>query len=156
MLIFPARIANIEGKPVFYLFSVRQVAEVLTHVDAHPVPFAPEFTQGVTHWRGRVLPILSLEHCLGVAPFENQKPLKPIVVRSVIKDSTGALKELYAICKVGTEVHLLDFPLDYESIPVPEEIVNRSYIYGTYKMQKGLLLVINVEKILNANIIKDA
>lgn len=155
VLIFPGRTADIEGKPVFYLFSIRQVAEVLTHVDAQLVPFAPAYVQGIAHWRDRVLPVLSLEQCLGIKQSDNQMPQQTIVVRGVTKDSTDNLHELYAICKVGAGVHHLDFPLECEPVAAADHIPNAFYLHGAYQMQKRLLLVINIEKVLKATIVNE-
>lgn len=148
VLIFPARTPGAHGKQVYYLFSLRQVVDVLKQTNPQPVPFGPEFAEGVTQWRGRVLPILCLEHCLGMKTSEATIPLRTIVVRGVHQSNGHEPREFYAIFKVGAAVRQLGLPLECNPIPVPRWITNASALSGAYEMEKTILLVVNLEKIL--------
>ncbi len=150
VFIFPARTSGFDGNPVYYLFSVRQVVEVLRHVDVQAVPFGPKYAEGVAEWRGHVLPILSLEKCLGLQESNEQMPRRTIVVRSVAENSNGNFHESYAIVKVGAAVHQLALPLACEPVDVPHWVTETACLSGVYQMQERFLLVVNVEKILNA------
>lgn len=144
---FPAQIPEMEGKKPFYLFSVQQVVEVLRHTDAHYVPFGPKYAEGVSEWRGRVLPMLSLESCLGVKKSDTPMPLRPIVVRTVTEKS-GDLQERYAIFKVGASVIQCASSQACEPVAVPNWVTDASCVSGVYQMQERLLLVMNISKLL--------
>lgn len=150
VLIFPARTPGVQGKQVYYLFSLRQVVDVLRQADPQPVPFGPRFAEGVAQWRGRVLPVLSLEHCLGMKTSDETLPLRTIVVRGVHQGNGHEPRELYAIFKVGAAVRQLGLPLDCNPIPVPPWITDASALSGVYEMEEIILLVVNLEKILGA------
>ncbi len=155
VLIFPARMPEMEGKRVFYLFSVRQVAEVLSHANVQPVPFGPRYAEGVSEWRGCILPVLSLEQCLGLKASNEQMPLRTIVARSVTKDNLDNQHEMYGIFKVGAAIRQLGFPLACEPTAIPDWVTDGSCLYGVYKMQASLLMVVNIEKILNPKIFEN-
>lgn len=150
VFMFPARAPVIQGKRLSYLFSVRQVAEVLDHPAAQPVPFAPSYTEGVTQWRGRVLPILSLEHCLGIGISEENIPQRSIVVRSVIVDTADNLQERFTVFKVGAAIRQLELPLTCTPTRIPDWIFDPSMLSGVYESNGALYLVVNLENILDS------
>jgi chemotaxis signal transduction protein len=150
VLAFPARTPVVESKRIFYLFSVRQVAEVLIHVGVHPVPYAPHYAEGVIQWRGRVLPVLSLEHFIGIAVSGDPKHLRSIVIRSIAKDNTGIFHEVYTVFKVGAAIQQIDLPMPCEPVNAPDWVTNATVLSGVYQFEQQLFLVINMEAILDA------
>lgn len=150
VLLLPARTHEVKGKSLYYLFSVRQVAEVLLHTAIQPVPFTPLYVKGVAEWCGRVVPVLSLERCLGMEILAGRMPLRDVVVRSVTQNNGGQLEEHYAICRVGAAIRRMELPLDCEPGKVPDRITDASCLTAVYHMQASVLLVVNLEKIINA------
>ena len=148
VLVFPARTPEIAGERIFYLFSVRQVAEVLIRVNVQPVPYAPPYAEGVIQWRGRVLPVLSLEHFLGIGVSADQMHLRSIVVRSVAKDRGDTFHEEFTVFKVGAATRQMDLPLTYEPVNVPDWIDDGTVLSGAYRLERHLFLVINMKAIL--------
>jgi chemotaxis signal transduction protein len=148
VIVFPARTPVVENKQIFYLFSVRQVAEVLNCVNVHPVPHAAHYAEGVTQWRGRVLPVLSLEHFLGITVSGDQKHLRSIVVRSIAKDSDDMFHEVYTVFKVGAAIQQLELPMNCKPVSVPDWVTDATVLSGVYQWERRLLLVINMEAIL--------
>lgn len=149
VLLLPARTPDIQGGSLYYLFSVRQVAEILLNTTIQRVPFAPPFVQGVAGWCGRTLPVLSLERCLGLETLTDRMPLRDVVVRSVTQNNGGQLGEHYAICRVGAAIRHLELPLDCEPGKVPDRITDASCLTAVYHMPGSVLLVVNLEKIIN-------
>jgi chemotaxis signal transduction protein len=149
VFVFPARTPVVESKRIYYLFSVRQVVEVLNCVSVHPVPYAPHYAEGVTQWRGRVLPVMSLEHFLGIAVSGDQKHLRSIVVRSITKDSVDMFHEVYTIFKVGAAIQQIDLPMACEPVSVPDWVTNANVLSGVYQLERNLFLVINMGAILD-------
>lgn len=150
ILLLPARTPDIKGRSLYFLFSVRQVAEVLLNITIQRVPFAPPFVQGVAGWCDRVLPVLSLEHCLGMEILADRMPPRDVVVRSVTQTNEGQFREHYAICRVGAAIRHMELPLDCEPGKVPDRIADASCLTAVYQMQTSVLLVVNLEKIINA------
>jgi chemotaxis signal transduction protein len=150
VLLLPARTPDIHGRTVYYLFSVRQVAEVLLNTMIQRVPFAPPYVQGVAGWCERVLPVLCLERCLGSELLADRMPPRDVVVRSVVLDEGGQPEEHYAICRVGAAIRHVELPLDCEPGTVPEGVTDASCLTAVYDMQASILMVVNLEKIINA------
>lgn len=149
VLLFPAMASEVQGRQIHYLFSVRQVAEVLSEIQVHDVPFGPQYVQGIAEWRGRSLPVLSLEHCLGLdRPETAEMKLRTVVVRGVHQHTDDDPQELYGIVQVGTAVRKLELPLACKPISMPAWIVGTSYMKGIYEWEQHLLLVVDIEKIL--------
>lgn len=155
VFVFPARTPVVESKQIFYLFSVRQVAEVLNCVSVHPVPYAPHYAEGVTQWRGRVLPVLSLENFLGIAVSGDQMNLRSIVIRSITKDSVDMFHEVYTIFKVGAAIQQIALPMACEPVSIPNWVTNANVLSGVYQLERNLFLVINMGAILDAGNIGD-
>lgn len=50
-----------------------------------PVPFSPQYIAGVAEWRDQVLPVISLEACLGMETLKFYR-VQPIKIRNGIKN----------------------------------------------------------------------
>ncbi|MGD8836155.1 MAG: chemotaxis protein CheW [Desulfobacteraceae bacterium] len=148
IFMFPARTPEFQGKKIAYLFSLRQVAEVLNHADTQPVPFAPAHTEGVAQWRGRILAVMSLERCLGIGISGEQMHQRSIVVRNVTRDAADNLQEVYTIINVGAAIRQLGLPLACEPTRVPDWVLDPSFLSGVYESDDGLLFVVNLGTIL--------
>jgi chemotaxis signal transduction protein len=150
VLLLPARTPDIKGRSLYYLFSVRQVAEVLLNTTIQRVPSALPYVRGVAEWCGRVMPVLSLERCLGLEILADRMPSRDVVVRSVTYSNGEQLQEDYAICRVGTAIRHMELPLECEPETVPDRVTDASSLTAVYSMPAALLLVVNLEKIISA------
>lgn len=152
VFVFPARRREVEGSRIFYLFSIRQVAEVLNRADVQPVPLAPPHAEGLTLWRGHILPMISLEHCLGISVPGEQMPVRNIVARTITRDSNETLNEIYTVFRVGAAIRQMNLPLICEPTGVPDWVSNASVLSGVYQLKNHLYLVMNMEAILTSNV----
>jgi len=76
VLIFPAQTPKVLDRQVYFLFSLVQMEDVIMDAAVHPVPFSPPYIEGVAEWRDHVVPVLSLEECLGLKPLLKKKQLR--------------------------------------------------------------------------------
>ena len=65
VIAFPARTPLVGGRQILFMFSVRQVVDVLRQVDLRPGTGAGHAV-GLADWRGSMVPVLDLEKCLGL------------------------------------------------------------------------------------------
>ncbi len=149
VLAFPAQAPNVEGGHLYFLFSVRQVIDVLREVNLEPLPLGSKYAHGVAEWRGRMLPVLSLESCLGLPESEETLAQRTIVIRGVYQRDDQDPQDLYGICRVGAAVRKLELPLACEPIAAPSWIPQSAYLKGVYAMENNLLLVADVQQILS-------
>jgi chemotaxis signal transduction protein len=148
VLVFPARSPKFKNRQVYYLFSLRQVVDVLRQANTQPVPFSPQYVEGIAEWRGRVLPVLSLEQCLGIGMSKEAIPMRTIVVRGAQQSDGNEVHDFYAIFNVGAAVRQYDLPLECKPLAIPQWIANGYCLSGAYQMDKQVLLAINLENVL--------
>jgi chemotaxis signal transduction protein len=148
VLIFPARVPNYHNRSVHYLFSLRQIVDVLRQPATQWIPFGPSYAKGIAEWRGRVLPVLSLEQSLGMETSDQAMPLRTIVVQGVHQGKGSKLQAIYAILNVGAAVRQHQLPLDCTPLKIPHWISKRSFVSGAYNRENQLLLAINLERML--------
>lgn len=68
LLVFSSQLGESFARPVRFALSLRQVLEVASLSERSPIPGAPSWVRGVCLWRRQPLPIVDLDHYLGLAP----------------------------------------------------------------------------------------
>jgi chemotaxis signal transduction protein len=141
VLVVPARTPAVSSRKVFFMFVLRQVTEVLRKTAVYPVPFAPPHLPGIARWRGRVVPVLSLEGCLSLAQNECTTPDRLMAVRT-------RHARVGAILKIDPGLRLIHPPA--EARPAEGDLkVPPPLIRGVYEWTEGLLIVPHLENILS-------
>jgi chemotaxis signal transduction protein len=148
VIAFPARAPLVSGRQLHFLFSVRQVVDVLRQVDSQPITSDQHYFHGIAKWRGRVVPVIGLEECLGLRIVKNGMPLRTIVIRGAKQCVTGEVKDLYAICKLGAAVRQYQLPIACRPVTPPQKLPGVDFLKGVYAMDEYLFMVINMEGLL--------
>jgi purine-binding chemotaxis protein CheW len=68
-------------RPVTFGLPIGQVAEILEPLSVPPVPGAPTFVAGIVNWRERLVPVVDLNHLLGL-PSAGGSRSRLMVVRA--------------------------------------------------------------------------
>lgn len=120
---------------------VLKVQDVIAETAIHRLPLAPPEVAGSLNLRGRIVTAIDLRRRLGLAPREAGAPHM-----SVIIERGG---ELYALLvdDVG-DVLWLAQPA-YEPAPTTLARQWRSLCPGLYRLERRLLLVLDVERVLD-------
>jgi len=146
VLIFPAQTPNVLDRPVYFLFSLVQMEDVIMDAAVHPVPFSPPYIEGVAEWRDHVVPVLSLEGCLGMKPEKSQKARRLMVVR-VAKKEVTKVENHRSMLRVVPPIRMATLPI--ECTPTSAGWIPESnLVRGIYEWEKGFLVVAHTEKIL--------
>jgi purine-binding chemotaxis protein CheW len=106
------------------------------------VPRAPNFVEGVTNLRGKVLPVIDLRKRFGLPAEESTKEAR-IVVTEMDGSTVGML--------VDTVSEVLD--VANEAIEPPSPIVttvDSGFITGIAKVDDRLVILLDLEKVLSA------
>ncbi len=130
-------------KDVRYGIRIDFVIEVIKLMEITPLPKTPEFIKGVINLRGKVIPIIDLRERFGYEKVELTDESRIII--SLIENK----KEIGLIVDSVSEV----LTLSSEVIEPPMSItgsLKTDYILGIAKMESGLILLINIEKILTS------
>lgn len=129
-----------------YGVEVHQVKSIekLEHITR--VPRTPEFVKGVINLRGVVTPIIDLRKRFDLEESEYTESTRIIIV---------AVGELEVGLIVDAANDVIDIPVDAVE-PPPEVVggVEAAYLRGVAKLDKRLLILLNLDKVLSTEEIK--
>ncbi|MGQ9677479.1 MAG: chemotaxis protein CheW [Chloroflexota bacterium] len=126
-----------------YGVDIATVHEIIRMQHVTRVPRAPEFVEGVTNLRGRVIPVVDLRRRFGLAIAENTASTRIVVVE--IGDHTiGAV--------VDSVSEVLRIPADSIELPSPViTTVDSDYLRGIAKLDGRLIILLSLDKVLSAD-----
>jgi len=129
-----------------YGVEVNQVRSIerLEHITR--VPRTPKFVKGVINLRGIVTPIINLRSRFGLEEIDYTESTRIIIV---------AVGELEVGLIVDSANDVIDIPVN--AIEPPPEVVGgveAAYLRGVAKLEKRLLILLNLDKVLNTEEIK--
>ena len=123
---------------------VLEVHDVLNAQKMTKVPLSPDSVAGVLNLRGRIVTAIDLRIHLGFEPREDKDKFMSVVVEhkgepySLLIDSVG---EVLALSES-----------DFERAPVTLDERIREVALGVFRLEKELLIVLNVESLLEYHI----
>jgi purine-binding chemotaxis protein CheW len=129
-----------------YGISILKVKEIIGMMAITSVPRTPEFVKGVINLRGKVIPVmdLRLKFSMEAIPYSERTCI--IVVEIESQDSTvligivvDAVSEVLNI--KGEEI---------EETPAFGSKLDTEYILGMAKMDGGVKILLDIDKVLNA------
>lgn len=128
------------GRQLFGL-PLTGVSDVLDARPLTPVPLAPPEVAGSLNLRGRIITAIDVRRRLGLpaAPPDAEH-------MSIVTDSDGELFNLI-VDSVGEVLAVGDE--QYEDNPVTLEPAWRRFSAGIYRLNEGLMVVLNVEPLLD-------
>lgn len=121
---------------------IRQVQEINRSLRLTPVPHAPEAVCGVINLRGEVVTVLDLRRVLGLPPAEMNRS-----TRNVIVNSNG--EQIGLLVDQVTDVVTCHAS---EIDPLPENLggVSQRFFQGVFKLDQGLLVILDVTETLSS------
>lgn len=130
-----------------YGLSVSQVRSIERMEHITRVPGTASFVKGVINLRGVVTPIIDLRNRFGLSEATYTDHTRIIIV---------ATEEVEVGLIVDAANDVLDIPVDSIE-PTPEVVgsVEVEYIEGVAKLDKRLLVLLNLEKVLNPEELKE-
>ncbi len=129
-----------------YGVGIEAVHEIVKVPDITEVPDAPAFLQGVINLRGKIVPVVDLRKRMRLEGKEKTKSS-----RVLITENDGRLIGLL----VDAVSEVLKVPP--ESVEAPPEMVSSvgvEYITGVAKVDGGLIILLNLGKVLSVEDMK--
>ncbi|MCB1191878.1 MAG: purine-binding chemotaxis protein CheW [Leptospiraceae bacterium] len=130
------------GKEEFGL-DIMQIQEIITLPSVTKIPRAPGFIEGIIDLRDSVLPVVDLRKKLLLPPKEFDEETRVLVV--TLKNFMIGL-----IVDFVTEVLRLQNE-KIEATPNMISDVDTEYVKGISRIKRGLILILDVEKIFSSN-----
>lgn len=117
---------------------VSQVLGVNPMMEIYHVPKAPDFVEGVVRIRNKVIPVIDLRKRLGIEKREHSKKSRIIIAK---------LSGVRAGIIVDGVSSVIDIPS--QNVEPPSSVLDHaSLLKGVGKLEKRLLLLLDLDKIL--------
>ena len=129
------------GKAI-YAIPLSRVQEVAAHREVTPVPRTPEYVEGLINFQGKIVVSINVGKLLGVGSGIDVQPMN-VIVRG---------EDFFCCLKVDQVLDVIDVEgkmLNEMPGNIDEKI--KKFAKGIYKLDENLAIVLNLEKILNAN-----
>lgn len=131
-------IFSINGE--YYATDIMEVERILGFETPTKLPDAPSFVEGVINYENRILPVISLSRRFNLPT--NEKKTDPKIIVAKEKENRIGI-----IVDVVSEVR--DVKADYiENPPEVVSSISRRYIRGLIKLEKQIIIFLNLSSIL--------
>lgn len=122
---------------------VQNVQEVLRSQPTTHVPLSPPVVHGLMNLRGQIVSALSFRERLGLPP--NDPGTQPMNI--VIRSSEGPISIL--VDEIGDVIKVDESQFE----PAPETLrgAQRELTRGAYKLENGLLLILDTDRVIGTN-----
>lgn len=124
-----------------YGIDVLQVQEVLRVSEISPVPGALSFVIGIINLRGNVVTVLDGRHRFGLPPKDPDEASRIIVVDAFDKVVGLLVDSVSEVAYVPAA--------EVESLPAVGTDDNAKFVSGVYNREGGLLILVDLAKLLN-------
>jgi purine-binding chemotaxis protein CheW len=124
----------------FFGMPVQRVQEVIRYQEMTPVPLVPDVVRGLINLRGQIVTAVDLRRRLGMC----ERPAGQLPMNVVARTDDGPVSLL--VDEIGD---VLEVSQDsYERTPENMTAQQKEMVEGVYKLEKRLLLVLNVDRAL--------
>jgi len=129
-----------------YGIGILKIKEIIGMMPITSVPQTPDFVKGVINLRGKVIPVVDLRLRFGMASIDYNERTCIIVVE--IMGESGTVMIGIVVDAVSEVLNIKGD--DIEDTPTFGARLNTDYILGMAKMGGGVKILLDIDKVLNA------
>jgi len=129
-----------------YGIGILKIKEIIGMMPITPVPQTPEFVKGVINLRGKVIPVVDLRLRFGMEEIGYTERTCIIVVE--IAGDTGTVQTGIVVDAVSEVMNIKGD--DIEDSPSFGTKLDTDYILGMAKMEGGVKILLDIDKVLTA------
>lgn len=130
-----------------YGIGILKIKEIIGMMPITTVPQTPNFVKGVINLRGKVIPVMDLRLRFGIESIEYNERTCIIVVEIV-----GELSTVQIGIVVDSVSEVLNVKnSEVEDTPTFGTKLDTDYILGMAKMEGGVKILLDIDKVLNAD-----
>ena len=141
----PRQICTFSLGDQLFGIDVMNVQEVVRYQEMTEVPLAPPEIKGLINLRGRIVTAIDLRTRLDMEPLVREEPPQNVIVHRRNDSEVVSL----LVDEIGDVLYVDEDA--FERAPETLRGKWRELIAGTYKLEKRLLLVLDVEKTLDVH-----
>jgi purine-binding chemotaxis protein CheW len=130
-----------------YGIGILKVKEIIGMMNITVIPKTPDYVKGVINLRGKVIPVIDLRLKFGMVPVDYTERTCIIVVE--VESETGTLLIGIVVDSVSEVLNVKS-----ENIEPPPEFgtsLDTDYIVGMAKMDSGVKILLDINKVLRAD-----
>ncbi len=128
-----------------YGIGILKIKEIIGMMAITTVPQTPDFVKGVINLRGKVIPVMDLRLRFNMEAMEYTERTCIIVVE--IEAGTGTIQIGIVVDSVSEVLNIKEE--DTEDTPTFGTKLNTEYILGMAKMEGGVKILLDIDKVLN-------
>lgn len=129
-----------------YGISILKVKEIIQMMSVTAVPRTPPYVKGVINLRGKVIPVVDLRLRFGIEPSDYTERTCIIVVE--ISGKAGNVVVGIVVDAVSEVLNIKNEII--EDTPAFGTELNTDYILGMAKMEGGVKILLDIDRVLNA------
>ncbi len=129
-----------------YGIGILKIKEIIGMMPITTVPRTPEFVKGVINLRGKVIPVMDLRLRFGMEAIDYTERTCIIVVE--IQGQTGTIQIGIVVDSVSEVLNINGE--DIEDTPTFGAKLNTEYILGMAKMEGGVKILLDIDKVLSS------
>jgi purine-binding chemotaxis protein CheW len=130
-----------------YGIGILKIKEIIGMMAITTVPQTPKFVKGVINLRGKVIPVIDLRLRFGMESMDYTERTCIIVVEI---DGTAGTVQIGIVVDAVSEV-LNITGKDIEDTPTFGTKLDTTYILGMAKMEGGVKILLDIDRVLNGN-----
>ena len=130
-----------------YGIGILKVKEIIGVMAITTVPQTPQYMKGVINLRGKVIPIIDLRTKFGMGAIDYTE--KTCII--VVEISSSGQKNMIGILVDSVSEVLNIKSSDIEDTPNFGSHVNSNYILGMAKMQGGIKILLDIDRVLSGS-----
>ncbi|WP_160687343.1 chemotaxis protein CheW [Clostridium sp. C2-6-12] len=125
-----------------YATDIKEVERILGYQEPTVLPDAPIFVNGVINYEQSILPIISLSKKFNLGEDKENENRKIIVVKRNENKFGIIVENVYEVRDVSSDL--------METAPPITATIDRKYIAGLIKLEKNIVILLDLEKILTS------
>jgi len=128
-----------------YGIGILKIKEIIGMMAITTVPQTPKFVKGVINLRGKVIPVIDLRLRFGMESIDYTERTCIIVVE--IEGTSGTVQIGIVVDAVSEVLNISG--KDIEDTPTFGTKLNTDYILGMAKMEGGVKILLDIDRVLN-------
>jgi len=130
-----------------YGIGILKIKEIIGMMSITTVPQTPEFVKGVINLRGKVIPVVDLRLRFGMEEIDYTERTCIVVVE--IAAQSGTVMIGIVVDSVSEVLNIKGE--DIEETPTFGTRLNTDYILGMAKIEGGVKILLDIDRVLNAD-----
>jgi len=126
-----------------YGIDIMKIQEIILMGDITRVPEVPDFIEGVINLRGNVIPIIDLRKRFKLPATERMEATRIIVVNVEGKTMGVVVDSVSEVLRIN--------PANIDPTPPTIAGMAKEYLKGLVKLEKRLLILLDIDQILDLN-----